>query len=895
MVIGKRWRTALFVGYVLLVALLSTTSYVVYESHVGKLTVLWKQTTLDSFQPERGFAYVAPTHLPELSSHERPSPARILENGSPLPGGGNSLHDDIRRSGRGRYSFWHDFVYFATSDNTDPRTNGRKYEISFPRSLDDGSARILYGITFIAVFGVALLALRIAWRKREGLRRLWPERVASPANRRARVAAILAFVPKAFLQLAEQVTISPRILWPASLLLLSLSLLIYLNRLGRLTPYWGSGVIAGIQAEHGFAYMAPTHDPLLSSHKGPSPAQLLEDGTPLAGPANALHDDIRTLGKGRYSFWHECVYFSASDNADPRMNGRRYEMRYPRMVGRLPAYVLYALTVLFCGLATSSTVLLMRKRRISLESLWTPKVVWAVVLCAAFPIVVIALSRAFSSLSLLHGTLWRVIVPLNILLAWLLRKKFGALCPKKYLAPHFAALVVAYYLLTAVAPNPAQWCRTEAPLSAWDACCTAPDSASYYFGYYVGSPRQPLYPWFIKLVTLGSGFDPAAWAKVHPVNIAITDPGDPLLRVGRVQIFLLLAAGLVSCWFLMTLLRSPLPAILFLFLYDFLFFTAQELNLILTEDLVQTLVLLLMSVFLLFLWNARKSMLPLAGLLCGAIYLTRQAAGYTFLFLVAMILWALFVNWRTYWRWALLSILPLIALATIPDIYGMIKTGQLGAAQENLQYQYRITYALQVAQPQDVGLMPDEESRQWLQSALARREMEHRSVDEMCKGDEYCRYVYYINNNLYKVALPMIAGHPKPAEFLMKIATPILATRRLDYLSFGIRFWVLGLTQPSGARFRCGFLDPYFLYGLCFLAALWLRGRCGYAAAVMILAHLAHVGLTALFAAPIPRMVKASEFLAVVAAFLLLWEIALRINHRLSCRPGIGLRGAGSH
>lgn len=40
------------------------------------------------------------------------------------------------------------------------------------------------------------------------------------------------------------------------------------------------------------------------------------------------HDDIRSLGKGRYSHWRTQLYFSASasDSGDPRSNGRRYSI-----------------------------------------------------------------------------------------------------------------------------------------------------------------------------------------------------------------------------------------------------------------------------------------------------------------------------------------------------------------------------------------------------------------------------------------------------------------------------------------------------------------------------------------------------------------------------------------
>lgn len=51
--------------------------------------------------------------------------------------------------------------------------------------------------------------------------------------------------------------------------------------------------------------------------------KLYENGVEL-GPAHAVHDDIRKLGKGRFSHWGTSLIFSASDNTDPRTNGRTY-------------------------------------------------------------------------------------------------------------------------------------------------------------------------------------------------------------------------------------------------------------------------------------------------------------------------------------------------------------------------------------------------------------------------------------------------------------------------------------------------------------------------------------------------------------------------------------------
>jgi len=100
-----------------------------------------RREPLSLIQPEIGCAFTARTSRPDLSAHRRPSLARVLEDGRPLPGPANALHDDIRHVGRGHFSFWHNLVYFATSDNSDPRTNGRRYEIEYP--IDRATACLL--------------------------------------------------------------------------------------------------------------------------------------------------------------------------------------------------------------------------------------------------------------------------------------------------------------------------------------------------------------------------------------------------------------------------------------------------------------------------------------------------------------------------------------------------------------------------------------------------------------------------------------------------------------------------------------------------------------------------------------------------------------------------------
>jgi hypothetical protein len=50
---------------------------------------------------------------------------------------------------------------------------------------------------------------------------------------------------------------------------------------------------------------------------------LFEDGVQLL-PPYATHANIRTYGAGRYSHWGNSIHFSASDNSNPRTNGRLY-------------------------------------------------------------------------------------------------------------------------------------------------------------------------------------------------------------------------------------------------------------------------------------------------------------------------------------------------------------------------------------------------------------------------------------------------------------------------------------------------------------------------------------------------------------------------------------------
>jgi hypothetical protein len=81
---------------------------------------------------EAGFAYLAA--LPELAeAADNPkasqrSPFFLCEERTAISGP-HSIHDNIRRYGRGQYSHWGEHLYFSSSDGSDPNSNGREYAL----------------------------------------------------------------------------------------------------------------------------------------------------------------------------------------------------------------------------------------------------------------------------------------------------------------------------------------------------------------------------------------------------------------------------------------------------------------------------------------------------------------------------------------------------------------------------------------------------------------------------------------------------------------------------------------------------------------------------------------------------------------------------------------------
>lgn len=81
-------------------------------------------------------------HLADDLHHARRSMLCLAENGVPLAAP-HAGHDAIREVGHGRYSHWNGMVLFSTTDNSDPNTNGRRYDASWAFPGASGSTSLM--------------------------------------------------------------------------------------------------------------------------------------------------------------------------------------------------------------------------------------------------------------------------------------------------------------------------------------------------------------------------------------------------------------------------------------------------------------------------------------------------------------------------------------------------------------------------------------------------------------------------------------------------------------------------------------------------------------------------------------------------------------------------------
>lgn len=130
-----------------------------------------------------------------------------------------------------------------------------------------------------------------------------------------------------------------------------------------------------IQAIDGFAYLYPlgritSKWSILSvsndTSASPKASRVrLFQGFSELGPAHALHAEVATDGKGKFSHWDDQLVFSSSDGTDPRTNNYKYYVQYTY---QLKAWLLPYLVVIGVSAATLGLDLIWRTKKARLTS-----------------------------------------------------------------------------------------------------------------------------------------------------------------------------------------------------------------------------------------------------------------------------------------------------------------------------------------------------------------------------------------------------------------------------------------------------------------------------------------------------------------------------------------------
>lgn len=271
------------------------------------------------------------------------SSVRLLEDGQHL-GPAGVTHDDVRSLGRGRYSHWGVKIYFSTSDNTDPNTNGRTYSVVPPagwRPTDGGSpwqARKTLRSKGdpLSVEWTVQEVSKVDLHPVDGLAYRFPLRARWPSDEDSFSTLLL---------LEDGKPLGPPHQSRDDVATLGKGRFAHLGQDVIFSTSDGSdprrnGYSYGWAHAHAFvmkhAARPPQPDQGHAWTLGPLPREwpsdadgglskvrLLEDGK-LLGPPGCGHDAIRNDGHGAYSHWGDTLYFSTSDGSDPNTNGRTY-------------------------------------------------------------------------------------------------------------------------------------------------------------------------------------------------------------------------------------------------------------------------------------------------------------------------------------------------------------------------------------------------------------------------------------------------------------------------------------------------------------------------------------------------------------------------------------------
>lgn len=301
-----------------------------------------------------------------------------------------------------------------------------------------------------------------------------------------------------------------------------------------------------------------------------------------------------------------------------------------------------------------------------------------------------------------------------------------------------------------------------------------------------------------------------------------------------------------------------------------------EIDMVMSETLAQALLLLSVAVLALFVRRPNRWLILILGILCGLQVLARPAAVFSGVLVVMAAVWGFWHMGRMVLPPLAVSVLLVVLGAFGPAIYTWTETGVYSSSP--MKAWSAIAFAMQVADADDLDRMPDAESREFLERALARKaELDPQVIRD--RLPEEVRGWEFLNLNLYQVCLSVSAEMgmnklPVRNPLFAKVSGPILKAHLKERISL---FWdslntALGLTRVR--LFKQSFV---WVLAMAAVGLIWCSGRARLFVAACLLAHLGHLVVISWFDMPLTRYIYASEPIAWIGLLVVGAELATRL------------------
>ncbi len=655
----------------------------------------------------------------------------------------------------------------------------------------------------------------------------------------------------------------------------------------------------------GQAYVISIHDSLPCcysiignsvSDRNRSSLKLERDGHPF-GSAHSLYADIREFGNGAFSHWQSWLFFSTPGNTDPRRDGHRYSIKAKLELTHNAKVLLLAAFVLLSASLTPAVIRGLRSARVRR--------------------LLGALARATSTTArLLRG-------PATALAVFVLvAASFAADWREYAIAPDSWGYAVNQMSDPTRAPRPPA-------MSIWIELFSDGDRVSqkieamtkaYQSGStQIGDASDPiLRPVQAQRLFLAFSFAVFAWALTMMMPVpsvllifwvttsAQSSRSSTLVFAGFLLILLAwlllqLRNGVMALRGWQRTHRDPdlrsnrkisrdladstqdfiLVAAVLLTTYSFggrileHSFVSEQQKLLYSDALAMCWHLLFAACMAHFIWTRRGEALLGAALFGGIGYLTRSASVFLFGILACLLVLALWWDRRRLVGFVLGAAAIAAVTANSVTLFSLLHGGEPVASAPMLNWG-PAAFAIEVAQPEDKRLLGDEQSRLFLEKAIAKR----KQALEGLEPPEFRSL--NLGVDLYRAAEPAAYEVlPNPSfeelgEFLGRTSRPILWARSSDYAGIVVEsFRVATGLHPRGARSTRLFSSAWDWLVLAFLVALAFGGRnrdskIGFLALLLLGMHLTHVGIVSAFDCPLERYIYATEPFVVIAIGLLL-------------------------